>query len=337
MAELLGTVVAGAQAIDYCIQIYDVFRKIYHAAGNQKKYEATSLQLMDTLEQIQACPYLRTPLIIQCTKDVLEKLTDVHTNLSRPRKHEWAYSVVFVFKQKQYDQLFTHLEQKREIMALHIAQINTNALGRITASLSTIEDKIEHYSQQSSQRSEMESLNQIDSALSGESTGFGQGRAPDEWHLWASNVLELSRSCGRDKAYKSLEMPRSCLRSSPRCLPPKMLDDTMQQPVRVEAHSNPSEEIPDAQSESWLRGNIQRTDGPQVLGVDVCAGSTATDTEILRVTSDLRIRNNVHAGNGTQVIGQRVRAGAKARCFSGTFCNNEHRGYGTQIVGLLLE
>ncbi|KAK8119709.1 uncharacterized protein PG998_004335 [Apiospora kogelbergensis] len=338
MAEIFSTVVAGAQVIDYCKQIYDVFRKVYNAADNQKKYDATSEQLIDIIQQIEACPYLRTPGIIRCTKNVLDKLIDAHTTLSRPRKNIWTSSVAFAFKQKQYDQLFADLEHQREIMSLHIVYINTNTMGQMTATLDTIKDKVGDMTKYTTEGQETVSRAQIDSFSVEEPSEYLPRREPAERQITTDDsrvvshfgICETVDQCPVTEQRPWLGPSRSLLSM--------MQEEAMEEPACIKQQPIETDgvEKKEDQFRSRLEGNIQRADDIQILGLDVCSGATIADADILRISSSLCIRNNIHAGKGTQVIGQRVRSGATAHPLAGEFCNNEHQGHGSQVVGLLL-
>ncbi|KAI3323767.1 hypothetical protein HD806DRAFT_495554 [Xylariaceae sp. AK1471] len=371
MADLLGVVVAGVQAFDYALQLCETIDRILNATGSRKRYQQTSQQLIGILQLIRASPHLQTPEILSCTKDLICAVDDVYSTLCRRRRSRFVASIVFVIKQKSYDDIFNYLEHQKATLALHISRLNADTLGELTATSNDIWIKIQSFYEKSLLDARIEAA----SPLFPSSTPWApipvatsdhqQEKFTDDLRSLDADIQASSQTNGHSSAvYKHfLKRYFSLARKEGSSSPNRGAEDVKEQmsvqmsdfslgeegekeKVKVpvtryiggretqQAHAlDPS----NTTTASDLEGNIQMADTFQIVGMEIGPNAGITDADLIRVTSGLSAHSNIHAGKGTQVIGQRVCAGARPRVFTGRYCNNIHRGEGDQVIGFSFE
>ncbi|KAI8624474.1 hypothetical protein F5Y19DRAFT_467813 [Xylariaceae sp. FL1651] len=370
MANLLGTIVAGAQALDYALQFCDVIEKVVNAAGNKKRYQQTSQQLIGILQQIRASPHLQTPEILNCTKDLMSTVDDVYSTLSRRRRNRLVASIAFVIKQKNYDDIFTHLEHQKATLALHISHRNTNTLGDLTITSNDIWAKVQSFQQKSLLDARIEaeppvSLSSTSSErLNVETSNRHQRNDTDEFESLDSNSQSFSHLNDHNNENIHSYRTQLCLTRQGRDSSPGLGTAAMRQQKSLKrsilslggereqdkvgmsmTQNDGGEETQQAYALapsnvaviSDFEGNIQTADTYQIVGMQMGPNTCMTDADLIRVTSSLRAHGNKHTGKGMQVIGQRVCAGAEPRRFAGRYCDNIHEGVGEQIIGFSFE
>ncbi|KAI1363842.1 hypothetical protein F5Y08DRAFT_231893 [Xylaria arbuscula] len=305
MAEVLGTVVAGAQVVDYSLQIYDTINSIVNAARKSERYREIGEQLKEIIQKIRDSPHLQTPIILRCTDQLIATINDTHRGLCKHRRNQFLSSISFVMKQKKYDKLFDDIEQQKSTLALYISQLNTEKLGEISPTI----DKIWIQLQRDSEQHETDSI--IDEK--GETTTSCQigNHSQIEGKTHSSNLPKLA-------------LPE--VETTP--------DDNSQK--TSPAYSPP----PMSSLATEFKGNTHSGSGVQTVGIQIGPGvslTRETDVKILKATSNFRAHANVFTGQGTQVIGQFVQPGATPREFAGRYYNNHHKGSGDQVVGISFE
>ncbi|KAI0805799.1 hypothetical protein GGR55DRAFT_690191 [Xylaria sp. FL0064] len=335
MAEVLGVVIAGAQAIDYALQLCQTIDKALNAADSQERYQKTSRELISMLQLIQSNPHLQAPEIISCTNDLIGTANSICSALRQRKKNRFITSITFAVKQRNYDDVFIYLERQKATLGLYISHLNASALGRLTVTSNDILTTVQSFyekslpcpSSASSERTFTETTDchekHVDDPRSSNIDVHSAKRLPSLLHnneeLEKQKPAHLSENLhvdekrqGRLKALKT------------RCF-------GSQKPHQNRPFSSNKTAM------SHLQGNIQKSDTFQIVGVEIGPSTSITDADLIRATSGLIAHDNIHTGNGTQVIGQRVCAGAQPRIFTGVYCNNEHRGDGDQIIGFSFE
>ncbi|KAI1305690.1 hypothetical protein F5Y03DRAFT_394876 [Xylaria venustula] len=341
MAELLGVVIAGAQAVDYALQLCKVIDKALHSAGCHERYQKTSRELTSILQLIQSSPHLQAPEIISCTNDLIGTANSICSALRQRTKNRFIASIAFAVKQKSYDDAFAHLEHQKTTLGLCISQLNANALGELTATSNDILTTVQSFYEQSIPYPSLTPYEQIPAT----------DKSEDHEEKSIDNPISSGPDVHIAKKLLSLKHNDDSWSPQPGASGPKGSDTLPRNEKRVgrvkasmtrnigvhrkhQAHSfDPS----DDNAMRQLQGNIQRSDTFQIVGMEIGPNTSITDADLVRVTTGLSAHSNIHTGNGTQVIGQRVCAGAKPRIFSGEYCNNIHRGTGDQIIGFAFE
>ncbi|KAI1284786.1 hypothetical protein F5Y07DRAFT_14527 [Xylaria sp. FL0933] len=332
MAEVLGVVIAGAQAIDYALQLCQTIDKALNAAGSQERYQKTSRELISMLQLIQSNPHLQAPEIISCTNDLIGTANSVCSALRQRKKNRFISSITFAVKQRNYDDIFIYLERQKATLGLHISHLNASALGKLTVTSNDILTTVQSFYEKSLP---------CPSSASSERT-FTETTYCHEKHV------DDPRFSNTD-VHSAKRLP-SLMHNNHSALRPGVEDLEKQKPARLRrvkalktrcfGSQKPHQTRPfysNKTTMSHLQGNIQKSDTFQIVGVEIGPNTSITDADLIRATSGLIAHNNVHTGNGTQVIGQRVCAGAQPRIFTGLYCNNEHRGDGDQVIGFSFE
>ncbi|KAI1198612.1 hypothetical protein F5X97DRAFT_342512 [Nemania serpens] len=376
MAEVLGTIIAGAQAVDYSLQIFNTINSIADAARNSERYREIAEQLKEIIEKVRDSPHLQTPIILRCTTQLITTINDTHQRLYRRKPNQLLASISFVMKQKKYDKIFDDIEQQKSTLALYISQLNNEKLGEISPTVDKIWGQLRRDSERQAIDTEIQqrkgnittSIEEchrtfarpfITRSVEKHSAGHRQGNTEtpichptQDYHERHCHNTQLNTS-------RQIEVP-----SSPASCMESVKQDATSSPIdshsrsEGKAHPNNTPKLPpprmetspnnDSQETSPMsslpftefEGNVHRGGGIQTVGVQIGPGvsmTKKTDAQILKATSNFRAHANVFAGDGTQVIGQRVRAGATARQFAGYYYNNHHKGSGDQIVGIVFE
>ncbi|KAI0203734.1 hypothetical protein F4808DRAFT_415581 [Astrocystis sublimbata] len=371
MAEVFGAVVAGAQVVDYTFQICDAINNIANAAGNRRRYQTTSQQLKEIIEQIRDSPHLQTPLIIRLAEHLIKTINDAHERLCRQRRNQLIASVLFVIQQKKFASIFDDFEKQKANLALYIAQLNTDQLGEIAPTVNKIWTRIQSFPEQPMADRGLDKEEQYTSSsirechCAGDCLDInGHGNVgttvyhPIEYfHDQDFYDTQRDLSCRADALtplvhcevndkhddtssppeYYSPVKEKGLLDIPPEIpLPnPRCSSDDVTQAL---SPSRPSP--PTSRPVTELKANYYKGCGIQTIGLNIGTNTSkteATDAEILRITSGFRAYANVCAGDGKQVIGQLVKAGATPRQFSGHYCNNYHKGSGDQVIGISFE
>ncbi|KAI0427086.1 hypothetical protein F5Y09DRAFT_345044 [Xylaria sp. FL1042] len=344
MAELLGVIIAGAQAFDYALQLCKTIDKALNAAGNLERYQKTSRELISMLQLIQANPHLQAPEIISCTNDLIATANNICSVLRQRKRNRFITSITFAVKQKNYDDIFAYFERQKATLGLYISQLNTNALGKLTATsndiLTTVQSFYEKpllspstasWEQKFADRSDYHEEKHIHDPRSSNTDVHATKRLPSLMHN------DLSAGLGVNDLEKQTPWQSSEI------LP---VDKKKGKRVKIQKtrsfgghkiHRSHLFNSSNKTAISHFQGNIQKSNTFQIVGMEIGPNTSITDAELVRVTSGLSAHDNIHTGNGTQVIGQRVCAGAKPRIFNGQYCNNVHRGVGDQIIGFAFE
>ncbi|KAI0182504.1 hypothetical protein EV127DRAFT_415027 [Xylaria flabelliformis] len=369
MAEVFGTVVAGAQVVDYTLQICEAINSIAQAAGNKKRYQKTCQQLKEIIEQIRESPHLQTPIILDCTDHLISTINETHQQLCRPRRNQLIASMSFVVKQKEYDSIFSDFERQKTTLALYISQLNNDRLGEITPVVNKIWTKLQCIpEQQVADEIHPKDQKEQDTILSIQECYRTAARPsvtrPTQttiYHQVRNNHEKSSRISGRNTLHQITASPCSTCsegdakQNSAVCL-------TNDNSTRGKTHREDSIKLPppsiqgssaDAAAQvtnishalkpspvTEFKANVQRGGGTQTIGVHLGPNASitrVTDADMLKATSNFLAHSNVFAGNGTQVIGQLVQSGATPRQFSGRYYNNYHEGSGNQVIGISFE
>ncbi|KAI0977029.1 hypothetical protein F4678DRAFT_411555 [Xylaria arbuscula] len=340
MAELLGAVIAGAQAIDYALQLCKVIDKALHSAGYHERYQKTSRELIGILQLIQSSPHLQAPEIISCTKDLTGTANSICSALRQRRKNRFIASIAFAVKQKSYDDTFSHLERQKATLALCISQLNANTLGELTATSNDILTTVQSFYEQSLSCSSLTSYEQIPADMSEDyeekSTDNPISPGPNVHIMKKFLSLKHNEDSWSPQQGADGLKEDDTLQSDEKRVERVKASRTRYMGVRKKHQGHSSEPLDDNTMRQF-QGNIQRSDTFQIVGMEIGPNASITDADLVRVTTGLSAHSNIHTGNGTQVIGQRVCAGAKPRIFSGEYCNNIHRGSGDQIIGFAFE
>ncbi|KAI0536548.1 hypothetical protein GGR58DRAFT_382397 [Xylaria digitata] len=360
MAEVLGAVIAGAQALDYALQLCETIEKTLNATSNQKRYHQTSQELIGILQLIRSNPHLHTPEIISCTQELIGIADKLCSTLCQRRRNCFMASIAFAIKQKKYDDIFTCLEQRKATLALCISQLNANTLGKLSNTSDRILFKVSSFYEKSTPSPSSTYCSQISDTSDYQQEKYIDDPGPFDTNIHTSPQAN-EHSGTRDRTLQEKYLPSARQEDCPPSIPG--LEGPKEHILYEASDSSPGEEgrerqakLPRTQhagrpntkqtrSPDYLtsapkikfEGNIQRGDSFQIVGIEIGPNSRVTDAELMALTSGITARNNVHVGKGTQVIGQRVHPGAKPRTFSGLYCSNTHRGAGGQIIGFSFE
>ncbi|KAI0549720.1 hypothetical protein F4679DRAFT_545330 [Xylaria curta] len=373
MAEILGTVIAGAQAVDYSLQIYNTINSIADAARNSERYRETGEQLKEIIETVRGSPHLQTPIILRYTDQLITTINDTHRRLCRRRKNQLLASISFAMKQKKYDKIFDDIEQQKSTLALYITQLNTEKLGEISPTVNKIWTQIRRDSEQQVIDTEIHQKGgNITTSIEERHHAFARPfvtrsveKHPDR-HRQGNTETPIchptqdyhEKHCHdtQPNTSRQIEVPSSlafCDEGVKQDATSSPIDNhsqsegktrpsnlsTLPPPPKIETSPAPSPP-PRSSPVTEFEGNVYRGDGTQTVGIQIGPGlsmTKETDAKILKATSNFRAHSNVFEGEGTQVIGQRVRAGATARQFAGHYYNNHHKGSGDQVVGIVFE
>ncbi|KAI1734357.1 hypothetical protein F4680DRAFT_343815 [Xylaria scruposa] len=369
MAEILGTIVAGAQVVDYSLQIYNTINSIADAARNSERYREIGEQLKEIIEKVRDSPHLQTPVILRCTDQLITTINDTHRELCRRRKNHLLASISFAMKQKKYDKIFDDIEQQKSTLALYITQLNTEKLGEISPTVNKIWTQLRRDSERQlidteiHQREEniTTSIEECHRTFARPFVTRSVEKHPDR-HRQGNTETRIcdptqdyhEKHCHSTQPNTSHQTeapssPASCEESIKQDATSSQIDNHSQSEGRTLPENPPKLPPPKAETSpahspppmsnlvTEFQGNVYRGGGTQIIGIQIGPGvsmTKETNAKILKATSNIRAHSNVSVGEGTQVIGQRVRAGATPRQFAGRYYNNHHYGSGYQVVGI---
>ncbi|KAI1146810.1 hypothetical protein F4825DRAFT_176521 [Nemania diffusa] len=348
MASVFGTIVAGAQVVDYTLQICEAINSIAQAAGNKKRYQKTGQQLKEIIEQIRESPHLQTPIILDCTDHLINTINDTHQQLCRQRRSQFIASISFAMKQKKYDSIFSDFERQKTTLALYISQLNNDRLGEITPTVNKIWTKLECIPEQQVTDEEIHQKEQ-DTVLIQECDHTAArpsatrpvvkclGRQGQEntqtplYHQIQNHHEKLSRSSGRNAPHQSTASPCS--------VPPK--GDAKRESAICLTDNNS------------MRGKMRLEDSTRLPPPSIQGGSSDDATQEKNASHPLKpspvteFKANVHRGGGTQTIGVHLGPNASMtgvtdadmlRATSNFLAHaNIFAGDGTQVIGELVQ
>ncbi|XXH03447.1 hypothetical protein Hte_009849 [Hypoxylon texense] len=133
MAELVGTVVAAAQAAEYCLKLYTFFDRAVRATDTLQRYLNIIQESRQLLTQISTNPSLQTIEIQNCTNTFLDIIKTINVPDNPQKRNRLLTSIVLAIKQKQYDEAFALLEEKKSTLSLYIATSHSTVLSDIQA------------------------------------------------------------------------------------------------------------------------------------------------------------------------------------------------------------
>ncbi|KAI0107570.1 hypothetical protein GGR51DRAFT_559375 [Nemania sp. FL0031] len=371
MAAVFGTIVAGAQVVDYTLQICEAINSIAHAAGNKKRYQKTGQQLKDIIVQIRESPHLQKPIVLDCTDHLINTINDAHQQLCRQSRNRFIASISFATKQKKYDRIFSDFERQKTTLALYISQLNNDRLGEIAPAVNKIWTKLQCIPEQQVadekiHQKEQETIVSVQechrTAEKPSSTrpmveclgkqGQESTQTPIYYEVQNLNYHEKSsRTSGRNTPHHITASPCSTSLEGD-AGQDSAVYLTGDSSMRGKTHPENSAKLapPGIQGSSAdaahplnpspvteFKANVHRGGGTQTIGVHLGPNARVTDADMLKATSNFLAHDNILAGDGTQVIGQLVQSGATFRQFSGRYYNNYCEGSGNQVIGISFE
>lgn len=341
MADVFSAVVAGAQAVDYSVQIFELFRRCLNANENKKRYQQSNQELIQVLEQISQNP-LQAPDVTTYTRGLIDKVQEINIP-SQPKKRDRLMATIsFFFKQKQHEDDSAYMEQLKTTLGLYISNSNTHILREFSAILGSITA-----GQHTPQQTSFTTIPEYQSGSTMSSTFHHHKSAEDQQQSGCINRRDLMTPTMLDKYVSITKYNTYPLKGQYNCsrmsnCHSKSKDIGWTSPISATQSASDYEKQGGTiasydNSTITLKGNVQAADSFQVIGVQITSGAGVTDADVMKATSAFRAHGNVHTGKGTQVVGQRVCAGAIPRKFAGQFCGNYNEGSGEQIVGLCFD
>lgn len=304
MAELVGTIVAAAQAAEYCLKLYTFFDRALRATDTLQRYLNIIQESHLLLAQISINPSLQTAEIQKCTNTFFDIIKSIDVPDNPQKKSRLLASIAIAVKQKRYDEIFALLEEKKLTLSLFIANSNSTLLNDIQAD-------VKHLRIQSDQGLIKTSV----------------------CHDMTTQIANESRRLQSPNDTRNYFEPRDSTYGTVASLPSPDLQLIKQRERRLRHAADKMSQSTDNKT-PLFKGNENRGSATQVVGTSISKDTPLTDKQLVEMTSGMKQVGNKQRGTGEQVIGQRVRAGATPRKFGGLYSKNVNYNTGDQIIGL---
>ncbi|KAI1373887.1 hypothetical protein F4677DRAFT_183092 [Hypoxylon crocopeplum] len=298
MAELVGTIVAATQAVEYCLKLYEFFQRVAAANATLQRYLDIIQESQLLLKAVVANPSLQHPEIRNCTDTLIDTIKTIQVPHSYQRKNRFFTSIAFVFKQKHYEEIFSSLEKKKSTLSLHIANSNTTILNDIRAEVERLSES------RQPAHILVESPEDID---------MGTGNVNNKG---SATSLSPTPPRSRSSSFAGMDDEK------------KQHGD---QSTVVAMRHNP--DVTPAE----FQNNHHTGTGTQIVGTLVeNTEPRVTGEHLVKITSNWAARNNRMSGKGDQIVGQYTKKGCLPIQFAGTYMDNVKTNKGDQIIGLRL-
>ncbi|KAI1082430.1 hypothetical protein F5B20DRAFT_531244 [Whalleya microplaca] len=314
MAELLGTIVAVAQAADYCLLICAFFRTVIGATATLRRYLDDIQESQCVLREVATNPSLQTTEIKRYTTELIGTIEAIQVPRDYQNRNRFLASITFAVKQKHYGEIFSLLEKKKITLLLYIANSNSTVLGDIRVQVERLRIQSAHHLTENSNNYNMDmtknSKQELPECLR---TGFE------------------SSDSGYTSAMSSTPPASAEFHSSPF---PRVEDEEAEYGCQFDSNSTkPDTDAPSVE----LQNNHHTGAGMQILGTMIeSKENRVTSKQLLKITSKFNVMNNKMSGVGDQVVGQYIKKGCLPMPFAGNYKGNIKTNKGDQVIGLRL-
>lgn len=137
MAEVVGVVAAAAQLATASLSLLDMMRKIKGGSRTLQNYNQNLQELHSLSNSISQNPLLQTPEIGVCTESILSIL-EANSVSSLIQKNRWLRSWALISKDKDLQDTFVILEQRKASLSLVIEHLQAAALHEIQSDIKTM-------------------------------------------------------------------------------------------------------------------------------------------------------------------------------------------------------
>lgn len=137
MAEVVGVVAAAAQLATASLSLLEMLRKIKGGTRTLQNYNQNLQELHSLSNSISQNPLLQTPEIGACTESILSIL-EANSLSSLIQKNRWLRSWALISRDKDLQDTFVILEQRKASLSLVIEHLQAAALHRIQSDIKTM-------------------------------------------------------------------------------------------------------------------------------------------------------------------------------------------------------
>lgn len=130
MAEVVGVVAAAVQLATASLSLLEMTRKIKGASRTLQNYHNHFQELHSLSNSISENPLLQTPEIGSCTESILS-IVKANNLASLIQKKRWHHAWAFISRDKDLQDTFVILEQRKATLSLVIEHLQAKALHNI--------------------------------------------------------------------------------------------------------------------------------------------------------------------------------------------------------------